>query len=93
MIMTDIKTKRELRRQLDDVIDKFKDSISDLEDLLRDLEKAGIRTDMYREYILNHIKAVVAGDYGFIERETLDEIADEIDEMPDNGCPTDEDED
>jgi hypothetical protein len=48
---------------------------------------------MYREYILNQIKAVVANDYGFMQHETLDEIADEIDEMPDDGCPTNEDED
>jgi hypothetical protein len=90
-----VKSKIQLRRKLDDTIDKFKEGISDLQDLLKELETAGIRTGMYREYVLNHIKAVVANDYGFMEMTTLDGLADKIDAMPDDGaCSTDdEDED
>jgi len=85
------KTKAKLLSTLDHVIDKLKDGIQELDELLDDMKEAGMRTGMYETYIVDHIKAVVSEEYGFVEQNNLDAMSEDIRKLPDEGCSTDED--
>jgi len=91
--------KQHLIKRLDKVVDELKEGIDDLENLLDEMDKANLDVRSYRAYILDHIKAVTAQDYGFLGGETLDDVYDDIDKMDESeGCKTveednDEDED
>jgi len=87
------KTKAEILSRLDDIIGDFKDDIRELDDLLDDMKEAGMRTVMYKKYVVDQIKAAISDEYGFLRYNNLGAMSKEIRELPDDGCPTEDEDD